>query len=231
MDKILNKYKNDIFEFIVNSGIQKELLDYKETKDNKNYRFLTISIKNTKFVFEIKNNPDDFHGFVCTYNIFQANYPSVKPLNNWSDFSVIKQYLEYWVIEVQKYFNELSSINLWEQLYSSENIFNINNIDFDNKSNFSYDEKQQIKLAIADLKVLIQQKFDLVDKQFENVNKRLDYLSEAMDRLNRFDWKGTLIQTIISTITALSLDKSNGMQLISLFSRVFSITANLILPN
>ena len=76
-------------------------------------------------------------------------------------------------------------------------------------------------MSINELKGLIINKFELLEEQQKIVNDRLDYLAEASGRLNKFDWKGTLVNTIMSMSIALSLDTEKGKILLKLFQRIF----------
>lgn len=231
MERILRKYTDELLTLLIENNIDKNLLNHKTTKNEKGYNSFEISINNTPFYFKLVNSPDSFDAFTCSFILFQAKYPLFEVRDNWRMFVDIKPYFLKWIKEVKDYFNELTRIDLWEQLYSSSNILNLSEIDFDDKTNFNYDELQQIKLSINDLKLLISREFNLQDDERIVVNDRLDYLTSASERLNRYDWKGLLISTMINISVALSLDTTKGQALFLLFKKVFSIATKYFIGN
>jgi len=112
---------------------------------------------------------------------------------------------------------------MWKEYKNGNKTLNIDNIDFNDKQAFSFDEKAQITLALNELKLLIENKFDLNEKEMSIVNARLNYLSESKERLNKFDWKSILINTIINITVALSFDTQKGQELFLLFKHAFAI--------
>jgi|WetSurMetagenome_2_1015567.scaffolds.fasta_scaffold43449_4 hypothetical protein len=229
MDKILKKYKNELLQILLDNGIDKNKLIKKESVTQDKFKYFTIYIKDTPFYFILKNNPDNFDLFLCEYNLFKANYPPSFIKDKWRIFIDIKPYIKHWIKEVKEYFDELTTIDLWEQLSSSSKILHIGEIDFDNKENFNEDEIKQIKLSLNELKLLIGRNFELQEEEKKTVNNRLDYLTEASNRLNKFDWKSLLINTVLNIIIALSFDSQKGKQLFELFGKVFSFTSQLLL--
>jgi hypothetical protein len=101
--------------------------------------------------------------------------------------------------------------------------FNINEIDFNDKSFFSSEEKRQVRLSLNELKLLIQTNLNTNKEEQEIVTARLDYLIEATDRLNKFDWKSLAASSLISIAIALTLDTKKGFLLFELFKKVFSL--------
>jgi hypothetical protein len=229
MDKILKKYKNAVLQVLLENGIDKNKLSGKETKDDRDNKYFTILLNDTPFYFKLINHPGNFDAFTCEYNLFKANYPKADIKAAWRSFTDIKSHLNNWIKEVKEYFNEITTIDLWEQLISSSNILSIGEIDFNDRNQFNEDEIKQIKLSLNELKLLIGKSFNLQEEEKIIVNNRLDYLTEASNRLNKFDWKSLLINTILNVIIALSFDSQKGKQLFELFGKVFSFTSQLLL--
>jgi hypothetical protein len=127
-----------------------------------------------------------------------------------------------------KYIVEESEPDLWDEFRKGNKTLNINSINFEDQSNFLNDEKKQVQLAIADLKLLIQKEFETSENEQRIVDSRLDYLVEATKRLNKFDWKSLAISTLISLSMALSLDTEKGRQLFELFKKVFGVIPQLL---
>ena len=97
----------------------------------------------------------------------------------------------------------------------------------EDKSSFSIEEKQQLRLSLNDVKLLIQTNFNTTQEQQELINNRIDYLIEAVARLNKFDWKSILVSSVLAIIIALSLDIERGTQLWHLFQTALQIIPSL----
>ena len=76
-------------------------------------------------------------------------------------------------------------------------------------------------MSINEFKVLIINGFHPDVKELNIIENRLEYLSESLNRLNKIDWKGLAISTVISISIALSLDTTSGHKLFELFKSVF----------
>jgi len=70
---------------------------------------------------------------------------------------------------------------------------------------FSEEEKTQIRIILQQFKVTIINEFNPTDAQFHQITERLDHLAESVDKLNRFDWKGVAINTILTVALEPSL--------------------------
>src|SRR5262245_54451179 len=73
-------------------------------------------------------------------------------------------------------------------------------------ADFTVEERRQIKLALATFRVRLVQTFKPNKARLQVVSQQLDYLTTAVDRLNKFDWKGVALSTLIGISTALTLD-------------------------
>jgi hypothetical protein len=69
---------------------------------------------------------------------------------------------------------------------------------------------------------------DIDDYDVEIIEKRLLYLSDAVDRLNKTDWYGIAISTLIGISINLSLDTEKGRLLFKLFKQVVENTIILL---
>jgi hypothetical protein len=58
---------------------------------------------------------------------------------------------------------------------------------------FTNEERQQLKLAIATFRLRLIETFNPTEEQLHVVLAKIDYLISAVDRLNRFDWKGVAL--------------------------------------
>jgi len=224
---ILKRYKNELFFYIKESKYGLDAFNFVE--DDKT---LTINFKNIPFRFIIESNPKDNHSFGYSYTKFLKDFPLDESLIHWVQFEQTLTVFHNWLQgDVQDYISEQNEIDLLDEYQKGQTILNIQDVDFDDKTNFGNDEKIQIKLAINDLKLLIHQQFEITEPEQEAVIARLDYLIEASNRLNKFDWKSLAINTIISISITLSLDTEKGRQLFELFKKVFKIIPQIFLQN
>ena len=65
-------------------------------------------------------------------------------------------------------------------------------------------------------------------EQLRLIQMQLDYLSEAVGRLNRIDWRGLAVSTVITIAIQLSLDTEKGKLLFQLFQQAFSVSLKLL---
>lgn len=100
--------------------------------------------------------------------------------------------------------------------------------DQDNIVEFTYEERQQVKLALSTFRVRLIETFNPTEEQLRVISERLDYLSGAVDRLNRFDWKEVAVSTLFSIATTLTLDVERGRQLWGMFQQALSTLIQLI---
>ena len=81
---------------------------------------------------------------------------------------------------------------------------------------------------LNEIKLLIASRFQATEEQLTVVHNRIDYLVTAVDRLNKIDFKGIFINTIIAIMIALNLDTAKGHELYNLFMQIIQFTP--ILP-
>lgn len=232
---MLKEYKNQVFELLRTSTLGIDSFEITQT-DTKT----AIQFKNSPFQFIITQNSSSFHSFDYTYVLFAPKIEFVGRYSDemasfltedeyWVPFQDVLNVMRAWIDDdIQAYIKEQNTVDLWKEYQKGDKSFNINAIDFDDKKEFTLDERQQIKLGINELKMLIHKQLETTTEEQAIVNDRLDYLVEASSRLNKFDWKGTAIQTLIAITINLSFDTERGRQLFDLFRRVFAAVPKLI---
>lgn len=217
---MLKVYKNQFYKAIEDVGLTPSEFKFR-VENNED----VIMHDETGFEFRVTHTKESYDTFRCRYSQFQPGAPlcGFKP-NAYISFSSMRDmYFFPWVKEhLKPCLEELNGIDLWEEYSRDSKVLDLDKIDFEDKAQFSYDEQKQIALAIEDLKLLVAGKFDQTQEQSNNITARLDYLAEACSRLNKYDWKSLLINTVFSIGVALSLDTSKGAELVNLFKRVFS---------
>ncbi len=245
---MLKKYKNRLYQVVKNSGIDLNRVRKREGELEGDDTF-TIEIIGSPFYFTVRDSSLKFERFDCRYVIFDPFLndrisPHVDPLEEqqfygtagWSgrsSFNRIEQLLTEWLNDDVKryirYVDELHGPDLWTKITEERQVLNLNDIDFNNKEFFNDQEKQQVRAALDNAKILIINNFHPAEDKLNIINEKLDYLSEAINRLNKFDWKSVMITMIIDISIALSLDTEKGRQLYHLFKTVFNEIPKLFL--
>lgn len=224
------KYRNELFHLITELGFNPDEFDLIEDTE-KEFPTTTISYKNTPLKFIIRNSPENYEYFDYQYTPYGPGYvlTDFEPLNDFTDFNTTYSVLKGWLKYTIKGYNEdAQEPDLWSEFKKGNKTLNINQIDFNDKSTFSLDEKKQILMAINELKSLIHKNLQTTQEQQNLVIDRLNYLIEASERLNKFDWKSLAISTLMSITIALSLDTQKGQVLFDLFTKVFSVLPMLV---
>jgi hypothetical protein len=219
---LLKRYKNELFDFLKTHPIGVEAFTLTQTAED----VVSLRYQDSKMVFEIKVFNNNLHFFQCRWTFLQNGFPLSEyvPAPPGSTINGVLNRLATWLKnDLQFYIDEKDMVDLWEQHRKGETILDIERIDFNDRSNFSFDERRQIQLALNELKLLIQNKFETSAEEQKLVAERLDYLKETSERVNRFDWKNLAINTIIAISITLSLDTKSGQELFNLFKQVFRI--------
>lgn len=86
---------------------------------------------------------------------------------------------------------------------------------------FTAEEKVFVRKSIAEFQKQVEETFKPSEDQTRIVREHLEYLSAGLDRLNKFDWRGLAVSTLISIAVNLSVDTSGGRVLIQLFQQAF----------
>jgi hypothetical protein len=110
--------------------------------------------------------------------------------------------------------------DLWATI--SAELIASNSSETSRTAEFTEEERRQIKLGLATFRVRLIQTFKPNREQLRVISQQLDYLAAAVDRLNKFDWKGVALSTLIGISTALTLDTERGRQLYGLFQQALS---------
>lgn len=218
------KYKNDLYNSIVSKGFDLDNFVLSEQKIE-GYPSTTLRYKASPFYFVIRVSNDSFENFDYKFIKFSPGYKSseFEPTQGWASFETVENAFNIWLEkDIKEFLIEENELDLWAEFQNGNKTFNIHKIDFDDKSAFSSDERNHLVLAINDLKLLIHKNLQTTSEEQFLVDERLTYLLESSVKLNKFDWKGLAISTIISISISLSLDTARGQVLFNLFKKVFS---------
>jgi hypothetical protein len=220
---MLNSYKNGFLDIINDSGFDQEKFRSFDDKDGNHHIFI-IELIITPLKFIARTSPEDFRRLDCRYTLFGPGFPgsAIIPDDGYTHINDIYELFKKWLDSVvRSYFEELLIPNLWERINQNSEIF-LSDLDDKAISSFKEEEKEQINFALQKFTALIKAEFKPSLIEMEYIIKRIDYLSEALNRLNRTDWKGLAISTLIGISTALTLDTNQGKMLYALFKRVFA---------
>jgi hypothetical protein len=183
---MLKKYKNQLFDLIKQSG-----LDINRFQINEEDEIVTtISFNDSPFGFITFNSKESFDLFQFKFTLFSPKYAmsDFYPPNNWTNFSNLLSTFSNWIENhIKDYLQEQSEPDLWDEYLNGNKTLNFETIDFGNKESFTSDELVQIKMAINELKYLIQSNLEANETEQLLINDRLDYLINASLRLNKFD--------------------------------------------
>lgn len=182
---------------------------------------LRLGYRDTKFEFIIEYHKSDFHQFSGYFTSFTPDYSKIKfPFtDSYCNYKHLEEFVKIWFKEIKEYQRQISEPDLWSSVINKQ-IFTNDSFD-DNYDDFTEVEKETLRLAISKLGLAIKQSFEMNQKQNEYVKERLKYLTDSVDRLNKFDWKGTLLTTMISISVNLSVDTQRGTILFGLFQSAF----------
>lgn len=224
---ILNKHKNKIFKVLQEQGLNPsqfscEDLDCFYVK--KTHPALKLKFKGSELYFIIGQSDFSFDRFFTIQTEYSPDFQKKRDklkAQNLQLLDVINEFIQWIEEDVKEYLKEIDTPNLWETYEKSIQPLNLENIDFEDDSNFNDEEKEHIKIDLNEIKILIAENFDFSKTQLKIIDQRLNYLEEATNRLNKTDWKGVAISTVFSMIINLGVDTQTGQTIIDLFKKVF----------
>jgi hypothetical protein len=222
---MLKKYKNQFITIIEAAGFSPSDFVGEESIGDSNFPTFTMTYRNTPFIFITRNEIEDYHSFDCAHTLFAVEFPLCEYFPS-QGFTTIENIYDRFIIwlnrHIREYLDEQELPDLWEQINNERPLVSDEVITDDELHPFTDEEKQQIRLSINEFKLLLIDRFEPNEAQLQIIDNRLDYISNGLDRLNRFDWRGILLSSLISISVALSLDTMKGRQLYELFRQVFS---------
>ena len=221
---MLKRYRNGFIDVIKEAGLSPTDFHAEENERGGTAEFI-ISFRDTPFKFVTSNLRPDQHHFRCFYTIFAPDFPMSSTVPRAGFVMIQIVYIEFknWLTgPVTDYIDDLMTPDLWAQIEKAKPLVTGDKISGDELTNFSEEEKIQLRLSINEFRLAIISNFSPSEEKMRIVEDRLHYLGEALDRLNRFDWRGIALSTILSITIALSLDTEKGRLLYELFKRAFA---------
>ncbi|MCC8424949.1 hypothetical protein [Mucilaginibacter sp. UR6-11] len=228
------EYKNQIFQFLLSHELG---IDNFEIKEKQLISFshigaregVVISYKPApEYLFCFLEDNDSFGHFIPASVDFQPKL-SLRTLTDDSiffqdAFDLFRLWLER---DIADFIKNTSEVDLWASYQRAALANNITTIDYEDVTGFTHREKESIKIALAELRLLITERYAENDIHREVINHQIRYLTDRVEVLNKADWKGILTNTIISICIALSLDSQKGAELLQLVIQVFQFAPGL----
>lgn len=215
----LNKFKNGFINIIRECNLSTEYFTANEISDTL-YKYFEIRLKDTPMQFKVQRKYD-FNSFECQATKFTPDF-SLTYKGSCDTIGAYSFFGDWLKEHVQAYIENLSVPNYWELMEGEgQSFFSTDGKDSEFEK-FNKDEITRIRMSINEFKILIVKEFDPSDEEIKLINSRLKYLSDSLDRLNKFDWKGLVVSTLISISITLSMDTNTGNRLFELFKSVFS---------
>ena len=222
---MLKKYKNGFIDIIKEYGLDPGVFIGEEVRHANLDSVFIIRVAGTELTFETRNLPDDPHGFDCRHNrsaLIHDSETESSYTTGTRPISIIYGYFKKWLTNYAlPYINDLSEPDLWSQIGGNPPSPGHLMIGDDETRQFSTGEKQQMKLSMEEFRALLVNRFGPSADALSAIDDRLSYLADAAERLNRFDWRGVALSSLISISGALCLDAQEGKELFEMFKHVF----------
>jgi hypothetical protein len=180
------------------------------------------------FKFDVIQHGSDFEFFTCASTLYKPGFPHVRNDSSWFHINRVLGYLDDWMYKnIAPFIEEEETIDLLEEYTKGVNLSAISPIDYNSSDEFSIEQREQIRLGFNELKLMISNTYASTAEQVTLVNSRINYLMEATNRLNKTDWKGIFISTVIGIITTLTLDTQRGNDLLTAFITILHVIPDL----
>jgi len=224
------KYRNELFEFLSLTKFGRD--DFQLSEERIQVEDATVlAYKDTRLKFYVANSYHSYEEFKYAETYYAPSFPVTQFLpgrHPFLAFDKVLNALNTWMNDhVANYVADQTATDLWSAYASSTKLIDWESVAFEQPEAFSPDEKDHLRLALQELKGLIERQFVTTAAEQQTVNQRIDYLAAGLDRLNKFDWKSVVVNTIISIVIALSFDAEKGKQLYALFKRMLSTIRHL----
>jgi len=211
------RYKLAIKEHLEKSGFDLTLFEF-----DTNERF-TIALVNTEIKFQVQQDPKNFHAFLMYQTQYKPNYPLIGPLGTNNNINKVFGQMDNWLkLTVSPYLEELELSAKWDAFESGKFFDGTFNSQPNDLTKLTTNEVKFLESAISKIKLDIRKEFEPTAELAVEIDKKLDYLIESTDRLNRFDLKGTILNTFLAIGINLGVDTESGKELFRIFNDAFS---------
>lgn len=218
------KYKNEIFQALLNHPLGVDNFEISENGKGYDLRITYLPFDGT-FHFDFDQSGDSFDYFIPFAVLYVPGLASEQLSEGEVLFKSALEAFKIWLDEdITEYINDQNTVDLYEEYKKNTIDKNLQQLDYQNHSGFTIVEKEQIRIGINELKLIMLDKFAGDDTEKQIITERLDYLTETIDRIeNKTDWKGIYINTFLTICIALTLDTQRGKELWQLFMNVLNI--------
>lgn len=236
---MLKRYKNGFIELIENHGLDTNQFKHHEKEVDEHPAFI-LQLKNSPLFFMTRTSSHDYHSFDLRYIKFAPNFPKSDHhppdhfqfpegyVKKWLDIESVYQHFEAWLrYHIVTYIDESNTADMWEQI-EGKHLFSTDPLADRTDETFTKIEKKQLRATLQQFQQTLENEFHPTKKQITVISDRLEYLSDSIDRVNKVDWQGLAISTVISISVALSLDTERGKALFELFKNSLSSTSKLL---
>jgi hypothetical protein len=226
---MLKKYKNELIRIIEDFGFDPRNFKPIEKNVDGEPAFI-LKLINSPMFFMVRTSNDNYHDLDVKYVEFGPNYSNSEyyPPSGWGNFDHVSQQFTLWLKNnVSEYLNEIDTPDLWSQI-NGDQLFQLDPNEENRSKYFDKVEKQKIEAALVKFTERIKIEFKPTSEQLETICAQLEYLKESTERLDKFDWQGIAISTIISISISLSLDNDDGKVLFQAFRDSFIFITGLI---
>ena len=227
---MLKRDKNGFLDIIKSNDLEPSLFKRYEKDDVDGDPGFIIQLENSPLFFLARTNSDDYHKHDSRFIEFAPKYPKSEylPDSSWDNIEGVYEWFDFWLRKhVKTYIEEIDIPDLWEQLEGNY-LFDADPLRSRNTIAFSKPEKEKIRASLEHFSKLISVEYNPTEDQLEIIQDRLKYLSDSLDRLNKVDWQGIAISSVISISIALSLDTEQGKNLFDLFKQAFTAALELL---
>lgn len=218
--KLLISQKDTLFEFIERAGLSPAQFDFQETSGYFSVEEMATRLifKNSEFYYSFETYPNSL---TSHFAIFCPGRSAHTEQENPGSWNVQLKYVNVWLYNLVR---EINTPNKWDRLNKEiKGIgFNFEN----NEDKFTVGEYEDLKQRISTLQISINS-IGLLPEHVEAINAKLDHLTDMAKEMNKFDWKGLFVGTIIAIIIQLNVNPENAQVLWTLIKQVFN---NLLLP-
>jgi len=227
---MLKRYRNHLLKMIQEKGIDPRLFKAEDLGSTKAIAPFMITLKESLLMFMIENPENDFHCFRWRFTEFNPRFTVTERIpTGWVQPDGLYNAFKYWLEDhVKPYLYEQVEPDLWERIALQEPLLTGSALISEDTEYFTDDEKFRLRMSIETFRLSVVNTFQPSDDQLKVIDGHLKYLKDAVDRLNRIDWRGVAIMTLIQISIVLTLDTEKGRLLLSLFEQVFSGVLKLI---
>lgn len=211
------RHKLAIKEHLEQSDFDLTLFEFKSEA-----RFLIV-LRHTELRFEVSQDPKNFNLFFMYQNEYKPGYPIIGPIGTNNNINKVFGQIDHWLkTVVHPYIQEVEFTEKWNSIESGKFFDGSFNSDPDDMSMLTEPEVNFLKSAVRQIKSEIRKEFEPTAELVTEIDKKLDYLIESTERLNRFDLKGTILNTMLSIGINLGVDTESGKALFKIFNDAFN---------